>query len=141
MKIRSYFPRFYALFLIIIAVTYSIVAYFFIKYDFYIAVFVLLIIAICYINSVILYDDRIVILQFYQLIRIKFDLIEKIEFGNYREGIPAIIFYVRNGKRKVFFYKLYTKEASIEFIKYALKINNNIELDSKVKAFIGSNSY
>ena len=136
MKIQSYFPRFYAIFLLVIAVVYSIMAYIFIKNGFYIIIFVLLIIAICNISFMNLYDDKVVIIQFYQSITIKFDLIEKIEIGYYRESAPVIIFYIKNGKQKEFFYKLYAKEASIELIKYALKKNDNIKLDSKVKAFI-----
>ena len=136
MKIQSYFPRFYAIFLLVIAVVYSIMAYIFIKNGFYIIILILLIIAICNISFMNLYNDKVVILQLYQLITIKFDLIEKIEIGYYRESAPVIIFYIKNGKQKRFFYKLYAKEASIELIKYALKKNDNIKLDSKVKAFI-----
>ena len=138
MKIKSYLPRFYAIFLILIAIAYSILGYILINEGLYFGLIVLLLIAIAYINCISLYDDKIVILQFYEIIKFKFDLIDRIELGYYRESLPCIFFYFKKSKSKKLFYKFYTNEASIEIIKYALKKNNNIEIDAKVKAFIGS---
>ena len=140
MKIKSYFPLAYAVFLSFIAITYSIMGYFFVKNGFYFMLIVLLIIAISNVSSINLYDDKIIILQLYQIIIIKFELIEKVEFGYYRESLPCLFFHMKNGKSKKVYYKFYAKETSIDIIQYALKKNMNIEIGSEVKAFIGSDS-
>jgi len=70
MKIKSYFPLCYAIFLLFIAITYSIMGYISIKNGFYFMIFVLLIIAISIISSINLYDDKIIILQLYEIINL-----------------------------------------------------------------------
>lgn len=134
MKIRTYFPRFYFVFLFVLAVVYTILAYVFLKMGIYPGIFIplLVFIFICYISWIHLYDDGIFIFQFYQIGKIKFEQVEKIEIGEYRNS-PVIYFQMKNGKRKKFFYKTYAKQTSIEIIEAAFKKNNMIELDAQIK--------
>lgn len=139
MKIRTYFPRFYFILLLVIAVAYVILAYAFLKVGIYAGIFVplLVFIFICYVSWINLYDDRVFIFQFYQIYLLKFDQIEKIEISEYR-NTPVIYFKMKNGKRKKFYYKTYAKQTSTEIIEFALKKNTMIELDSQIKKLMDS---
>lgn len=134
MKIRTYFPRFYFVFLFVLAVVYAIFAYVFTKIGIFPEIFIplLVIIFLAYLSWVHLYDDHIFIIQFYQISKIRFEQIERIEIGEYRNA-PVLYFQLKNGKRKRFFYRTYTKQPLIDIIETALKKNTMIELDTQIK--------
>ena len=146
MKVKSYFPRFYFIFLSVITVLYCGFSYILIKNGIYFGPLLLVIIFSCYINIINLYEDRVTIIEFYKIKKIEFDMIERIEIAEYSYkifnitsygGFSIVYIYLKNKKRKKFFYFLYSKNAITEIINCALKKNAMIELDSKVKKLIG----
>lgn len=146
MKIKRYFPRFYFVFLFVITVVYCGFSYVLIKNGIYLGPLLLVIIFTCYINCINLYEDRVTIIEFYKIKKVEFDMIERIEIAEYSYktfnittygNFSVVYIYLKNNKRKKFFYFLYSKKAVTEIINCALKKNVMIELDSKVKKLIG----
>ena len=142
MKIRKYFMNNYIIAILSLVIMYVFLGYMCFITKQYLGLFALFIVAVKLLNRrIVLYEDKIKIIQGYKKIEIEFDLIKSLRIGDYkpkfsRFSIPAIYAKMKDNKVKIFYHTSYSREAMNEIIRYALKKNNMINLDSNINALI-----
>ncbi|NRT80612.1 hypothetical protein [Clostridium beijerinckii] len=142
MKIRKYFINNYIIVILIFVIIYGFLGYMFFIAKQYLGLFVLVILAVLLLNRrIVLYEDKIKIIQGYKKIEIEFDLIKGLRIGDYKPkfskgSIPVVYAKMKDNKVKIFYYTSYPRKSMNEIIVYALKTNNMIKFDSNIKALI-----
>ena len=144
MKIRKHFIKNYIIAILSLVIMYGLLGYMFFISKQYLGLFALFIIEVILLNRrIVLYEDKIKIIQGYKKIKIEFDLINSLRIGDYKPkfskwSIPAVYAKMKDNKVKIFYYTSYSTESMKETIGYALKKNNMINLDSNIKALISN---
>ncbi|EKQ57604.1 MULTISPECIES: hypothetical protein [unclassified Clostridium] len=142
MKIRKYFINNYIIAILSLVIMYGFLGYMFLITKQYLGLFVLFIIAVIVLNRrIVLYEDKIKIIQGYKKIEIEFDFIKSLRIGDYKPkfskvSISAIYVKMKDNKIKIFYYASYSRESMNEIIGYALKKNNMIKFDSNINELI-----
>lgn len=144
MKIKTYFPKFYFISILVISIIYGFFIYFLIWDKQYLYPLVIIsIIVIAFNRRIIVYEDKLVIFQSYKKIIIPFDLIKSL--GIYihlpllsRVSFPAIYVDLEDNKQKNFSHNSYSKKAISEIISYIITKNNSITFDSNIKALVNN---
>ncbi len=142
MRIRKYFMNNYIIVVLSIVIMYGFLGYMCFIIKQYLGIFLLFIMAVMLLNRrIILYEDKIKIIQGYKKIELEFDLIDSLRIGDYKpklskESIPAIYAKMKDNKVKIFYYTSYSRESINEIIVYTLKKNNMIKFDSNINALI-----
>jgi hypothetical protein len=142
MKIGVYFIKNYMIPILIIIVMYGAFGYVFIMTKQYLGILALVFIAVLLLNRrIILYKDKVIVIQGYKKIEIEFSTLESLKIADYRPkfshvGMPAIYAILKDSKQKIFYYSSYSRESIIEIINYAITKNSMIKLDLNTKELI-----
>lgn len=142
MKVRTYFINNYIIQILFLVLMCSAIGYGCILSKQYLGVFTVTILGFILLNRrIILYENKMKIIQNYKNIEIQFDLIESLKINDYKPkfskvSIPAIYVNLKGGITKIVYYSSYQKESLAEILNLIRKKNKNVFLDSNVEAII-----
>lgn len=150
MKVNRYFPKNFIKLLLSATIIFSATSYFMnliFKFDLPISIVcnsILIIGSVLIFNRrIILYEDRVIIIQMYKKIEIKFECIMSLNIQKYTPEMSnmstdVICATLKHDMHEIFYYKPYERESIIEIINYAYRKNNNIKIDSNIEVLIGN---